>query len=69
MNYDSLETRLIRQQNQYIRTLEEQLALYKEKDHAQEQLIEELNRTLQIFSDEITRLKSERDIPPEEKDA
>ena len=42
MNYESLETNLIRKQNAYIRQLEEQIDIYREKDKNQELLIEKL---------------------------
>ena len=59
MNQESLEKQIIRKQDLYIRQLEEQLAVYKQKDKAQELLIEQLNRTLQLFADEISDKKSE----------
>lgn len=61
MNYESLETKLIQRQNQYIRELEEQLGIYKEKDKAQEKLIQTLNETLDLFAEEISRLKAEKE--------
>lgn len=61
MNYENLETTVIRQQAQYIKKLEEQLAVYGEKDKAQEALIEKMDQTLEIFAGEITRLKEEKD--------
>lgn len=61
MNYESLETKLIQQQNQYIQELEEQLNIYKEKDKAQEKLIQTLNEALELFAEEISRLKAEKD--------
>ncbi len=60
MHYENLEKKLIRQQNLYIRQLEGQLAVYKEKDRTQEQLIENLEHALNILSDEISRLKQEK---------
>ncbi len=36
MHYENLEKKLIQQQNLYIRQLEGQLAVYKEKDRTQE---------------------------------
>ena len=60
MDYESLETKLIRQQNEYIRQLEEQLSVYREKDKAQELLIEKLSRTLEIFEEELSRIKAEK---------
>ena len=63
MDYESLETKIIRHQGQYIRELEEQLAVYEEKDKAQGALIEKMNQTLQIFAEEISRLKEEKAGP------
>ncbi len=60
MDYENLEKKLIRQQNLYIRQLEEQLAVYKEKDRTQGQLIENMEHALNILSDEISRLKQEK---------
>lgn len=60
MNYESLETKLIHQQNQYIRELENQLDFYKEKDNAQETLIQALKEALELFAEEISRLKAEK---------
>lgn len=51
MDYESLEKKIIRKQNRYIQQLEEQLAVYEKKDRAQELLIEELNRALQLSAD------------------
>lgn len=59
MNNEKLETTLIRQQR-YIRQLEEQLAVYEEKDKAQELLIEKLNRALELFTEELSRTKAEK---------
>lgn len=59
---------LIKKQELYIRQLEEQLAVYEEKDKAQELLIENLNRALALFAEEVsgaTTLKEEKD--PEEE--
>lgn len=59
---------LIKKQDLYIRQLEEQLAVYKEKDKAQELLIENLNQALALFAQEVsgaTTLKEEKD--PEEE--
>lgn len=61
MGYENLETKLIRSQNLYIQQLEEQLAVYKEKDEAQEKLIEKLNHALEVLSYELSRLKSEKE--------
>ncbi len=60
MNYESFETKLIRKQNIYIRQLEDQLNVYQEKDKAQELLIEKLNQTLELLSEELSRLKLEQ---------
>lgn len=60
MEHEGFETKLLRQQEQYIRTLEEQLTVYEEKDKAQGALLEKLNQTLQIFTEEISRLKEEK---------
>ncbi len=59
MNYENLEKKLILQQDLYIRQLEGQLAAYKEKDQAQEQLIENMEHALNVLSDEISKLKQE----------
>ena len=59
-NGRNLESQLIQKQNRYIRQLEEQLAVYEEKDKAQELLIENLNKALDLFAEEITRLKAEK---------
>ena len=59
MDYESLETKLIRQQNEYIRQLEEQLSVYREKDKAQELLIEKFSRTLEIFESRVKAEKTE----------
>ena len=59
---------LIKKQDLYIRQLEEQLAVYEEKDKAQELLIENLNRALALFAEEVSgaaALKEEKD-PVEE---
>ena len=56
---DNLQTRIIRQQSQYIRQLEEQLAVYEEKDKAQELLIEKLNLALDVFAEELSKAKAE----------
>ena len=58
MKYENLETEFIRQQNLYIRQLEEQLNVCKEKDKAQELLIEKLNRTLDMLAEESARVKA-----------
>ena len=61
MDYASLETKLIQQQNQYIQELEEQLNIYKEKDKAQEKLIQTQNEALELFAEEISKLKAEKE--------
>ncbi len=60
MQYENLEKKLIQQQNLYIQQPEEQLAVYKEKGQAQEQLIENLGHALNVLSDELSRLKQEK---------
>lgn len=60
-NGRNLESQLIQKQNRYIRQLEEQLAVYVEKDKAQELLIENLNRALELFAEEISMLKGEKE--------
>ncbi len=60
MQYENLEKKLIQRQNLYIRQLEGQLAVCKEKDRAQEQLIENLGHALNVLSDELSRLKQEK---------
>ena len=60
-NNADTQARLIRQQDQYIRQLEEQLAVYEEKDKAQELLIEKLNQALDIFAQELSRQKAEQE--------
>ncbi len=67
MNYESLETKLIQQQNLYIRQLEEQLAVYEEKDKAQELLIEQLNQTLDLFAQELSHAKAGNENSRKEK--
>lgn len=61
MNNERLETKLIQQQNQYIQQLEKQLAVYEEKDKAQEDLIETLNRALELFAEELSKAKAEKE--------
>lgn len=60
MNYESFETKLIQRQNLYIQSLEEQLEVYKEKDKAQEQLIQTLNDAMALLSEELSRVKAEK---------
>ena len=62
MNYESFEKKLIQQQNILNKQLEEQLDVYREKDKNQELVIEKLNCTLDIFAEEISRLKAEKEI-------
>lgn len=61
MDRKNLEADLIRKQNRYIRQLEEQLAVYQEKDKAQELLIEKLNQTLDLFAEELSRAKKKEE--------
>ena len=61
MDYASLETKLIQQQNQYIQELEKPLNIYKEKDKAQEKLIQTQNEALELFAEEISKLKAEKE--------
>lgn len=59
---------LIKKQQVYIRQLEEQLAVYEAKDKAQELLIENLNRALDLFAEEVSMTKAlEEKKNPEEK--
>lgn len=51
MKHENPETKLIREQNQYIRVLEEQLDACKEQIKALELLIEEQNQALALFAD------------------
>ena len=51
MKHENPETKLIREQNQYIRILEEQLDVCKEQLKAQELLIEEQNQALALFAE------------------
>lgn len=61
MDYKSFEAKLIQNQNIYIRNLEEQIAVYQEKDKAQELLIEKLNQALELLSEELSRVKLEQE--------
>ena len=61
MDRKNLEADLIRKQNRYIRQLEEQLAVYQEKDKAQELLIQKLNQTLDLFAEELSRAKKKEE--------
>ncbi len=58
MKHESPETRLIREQNRYIRILEEQLDVCREQLKAQELLIEEQNQALALFAE---ALREERE--------
>lgn len=51
MKHESPEIKLIREQNRYIRVLEEQLDVCREQLKAQEQLIEEQNQALTLFAE------------------
>lgn len=51
MKHESPETKLIREQNRYIRILEEQLEVCREQIKAQELLIEEQNQALALFAE------------------
>jgi len=51
MKHENPETKLIREQNQHIRILEEQLDVCKEQIKAQELLIEKQNQALALFSE------------------
>lgn len=61
MDYKSFEAKLIQNQNIYIQNLEEQIAVYQEKDKAQELLIEKLNQALELLSEELSRVKLEQE--------
>ena len=51
MKHESPEARLIREQDRYIRILEEQLDVCKEQLKAQELLIEEQDQALALFAE------------------
>ena len=51
MKHESPEARLIREQERYIRVLEEQLDVCREQLKAQELLIEEQNQALALFAE------------------
>lgn len=51
MEHGNPDTKLIREQNQYIRILEEQLDVCKEQIKAQELLIEKQNQALALFAE------------------
>lgn len=51
MKHGNSETKLIQEQNQYIRILEEQLSVCKEQIKAQELLIEKQNQALALFAE------------------
>lgn len=61
MNDESFETKLIQKQNLYIKQLETQLAVYAQKDKAQELLIEKLNQALDLLAAELSRTKAEKE--------
>lgn len=67
MDYESFETKLIQKQNLYIKHLEEQIEVYREKDKVQESLIEKLNQTLDLFAEELTKMKAEKEERQKEK--
>ena len=67
MNYESLETNLIRKQNAYIRHLDEQIDIYREKDKNQELLIEKLNCALELLAEELSMVKAEKEEVHKEK--
>ena len=67
MKHENPETELIRQQDLYIHTLEEQLAICEERNKAQELLIEQLNQMLDLFAGEISRIKAENEKIRKEK--
>lgn len=60
MDDSKLKEEVSRKREAYIRQLEEQLAVYEEKDKAQELLIEKLQDVLDLFAGEISRLKEEK---------
>lgn len=51
IKHENPETRLIREQNRCIRTLEEQLDVCREQLKAQELLLEEQNKVLALFAE------------------
>lgn len=55
MKHEDSETRLIREQERYIRILEEQLDVCKEQIKAQTRLIEEQNRALALFAEALSK--------------
>ena len=55
MKYENPETNLLREQNQYIRVLEEQLDVCKRQMKAQEILIEKQNQALALFADAFSK--------------
>ncbi len=67
-NNTNTQVQLIKQQHQHIRQLEEQLAVYEKRDKAQELLIENLNRALDLFAEEVSMTKALKEKKnPEEK--
>ena len=57
----NLNTEVFREQARYIRLLEEQLAVYEEKDRVQELLIGELSQALEILAEELSKAKGEKE--------
>lgn len=55
MKHENPETKLIREQEQYIRILEEQISVCKEQLKAQELLIEEQNQALMLFAQSLSQ--------------
>lgn len=51
MKHENPETKIIQEQHQYIRILEEQLDTCKEQIKAQELLIEKQNQALALFAE------------------
>lgn len=55
MKHENPETKLIREQEQYIRILEEQLNVCKKQIKALELLIGEQNQTLALFAEAFSK--------------
>lgn len=55
MKHENPETKLIREQEQYIRILEEQISVCKEQLKAQELLIKEQNQALMLFAQSLSQ--------------
>ena len=55
MNHENPETKIIREQKQYIQILEEQLAACKGQIRIQELLIEKQDQALALFSEAFSR--------------